>query len=36
MGFNPHRTYRRKPLDVAFVVVTLAIVAGLLVWALFG
>jgi hypothetical protein len=36
MGFNPHRTYRRRPLDVALVVATLAITVGLLGWALFG
>jgi hypothetical protein len=36
MGFNPHRRYRRRPLDVALVVATLAITAALLGWALFG
>lgn len=36
MGFNPHRQYRRKPADLALVVVTLVLVAGLLAWALFA
>ena len=36
MGFNPNRTYRRRPLDVVLVVVTLAVTIGLLGWAFLG
>ena len=36
MGFNPNRTYRRRPLDIVLVVVTLTLTVALLGWALFG
>ena len=36
MGFNPHRKFRPRPLDVVLVIVTLLATAGLLMWALLG
>lgn len=36
MGFNPHRKFRPRPLDVVLVIVTLLATAGLLAWALLG
>ena len=36
MGFNPYRKFRAKPADYVFVVASLLIAAGLVVWALLG
>ncbi len=36
MGFNPHRKFRPRPLDVVLVVVTLLATVALLAWALTG
>ena len=36
MGFNPHRKFRPRPLDLVLVIVTLLATAGLLMWALLG
>jgi hypothetical protein len=36
MGFDPNRTYRRRPSDYVLVVAALLICAGGLVWALVG
>jgi hypothetical protein len=36
MGFNPHRTYRRKPADYLFVGLAFLAAIGLVVWAFAG
>jgi hypothetical protein len=36
MGFNPHRTQRRRPTDYVFVAAGLLVVVALLLWALLG
>lgn len=36
MGFNPFRTHRPHPGDVAIVVVTLLVAAAVVVWAATG
>jgi hypothetical protein len=36
MGFNPHRKFRPRPLDVVLVVATLVATAALLAWAFLG
>jgi hypothetical protein len=36
VGFNPYRKFRARPADYALVVVALATVAALVVWAFAG
>jgi len=36
VGFNPYRKFRARPADYALVVVALAAVAALVVWAFAG
>jgi hypothetical protein len=36
VGLNPYRPHRRRPADLAIVLVALVVVAALVVWALLG
>jgi hypothetical protein len=36
MGFNPHRTHRRSPVDFVLVGAALLICLGLVLWAVLG
>jgi hypothetical protein len=36
MGFNPFRPARKNALDLAFMAGTIAVIVGLLVWAIWG
>jgi hypothetical protein len=36
VGFNPHRTYRRRPSDYVMVAAAVLATAALLAWALLG
>ena len=36
MGFNPFREQRKTAIDVALVVIFAVIIAGFVLWALFG
>jgi hypothetical protein len=36
MGFNPHRTYRRRTSDYVIVAVALMVIVALVIWGLAG
>jgi hypothetical protein len=36
MGFNPHRTRRRSPVDIVFVAAAIVVAALLVAWAFLG